>query len=150
MALTHTVEIKPYLSGYILRVTVTDTVTGKIYTPEFKRDHDPDTAEQDAFAILAKTRIQAEIDYQANVINLREDKQQMVEHLDGILRDIVLRIRADEAVELSVAQTYIDNRYPNSIVDFPNLYQFYMEKLGLSEWDDFKDFVIDNSFREVD
>ncbi len=151
MALTHVISsIRLYLTDYIVSIAVTDTVTGKIYNRQFNIDHSPDSGEQDAFATLAKTRVQQELDYSANELNLRQDQQRALEYLDNILRDIIVNIRATPTVTLVQAENYVDTNYPDSIVDFTKLYQFYLALLGLSSWDEFTTFVIDNKFREVD
>ena len=151
MALIHSISgIRPYHSKYLLGIVVTDTVTGKICNREFNLGHSPDVTEQESWATVAKTRIQAELDYGANELNLREDQERVLRYLDNILTDIIVRIRANHLVTLPQAQNYIDANYPDSIVNFSKLYQFYLNLLGLSTWDEFKTFVIDHKFREVD
>lgn len=151
MALTHIItEIRQYLTDYIVKIEVTDTISGQVYSRRFNLDHIPDSTEQESFATLAKSRIQDEIDYEDNELNLRQDQQRILEYLDNILRDIIGNIRAVPTVTLAQAQTYIDSNYPESIVDFPKLYQFYMNLLHLSTWAEFKTFVINHKFREVD
>lgn len=151
MALTHNISgIRPYLNNYLLNIVITDTVTGKLYSRQFSLDHSPDATEQDSWATLAKNRIQTEIDYEANEMNLREDQQRVLDYLDNILRGIIVNIRATPTVTLVQAQAYVDTSYPDSIVDFSKLYQFYLNLLNLSTWAEFKTFVIDHKFREVD
>lgn len=151
MALTHTISgIRQYLSKYLLDIAVIDTVTGAIYNRQFSLPSSPDSGEQDARAALAKTRIQKELDYVANPLNLREDQEKMLEHVDGIYRHLITSIRANHLLALSTVQAYVANNYPNSIIDFANLYQFWLDRINVSTWDEFKTFVLDHEFREID
>ncbi len=151
MALTHVItEIRPYLTSYILRITITDTVTGKIYSREFNLDHSPDSTEQDALATLAKTRIQIELDFEANAMNLTSDEDRLLEYYRGIKRDIVLRIRAVPGATLAQAQTYIAGEYPDSMFVFAELYAIWRNMIGVTTWADFKTWVIDHKFRGID
>jgi hypothetical protein len=151
MALTHQiVETRQYLNGWLSIVNIVDTATSKIYHRRFNTPTQLTSGELDALVEAAKVLIQAEIDFDANDMNLSADEERAVEYLRNIKRDIVVQIRAAPAVTLAQAQTYIDNNYPNSIVNFDKLYAFYLNQLNLSTWAEFKTFVINHKFREVD
>lgn len=151
MALTHVItEIRPYLSDYIVRITVTDTVTGKIYDREFNLDHSPDSTEQESWATVAKNRVQAELDFEANDMNLTTDEEKLLEKYRDIKRDIILRIRAVPAATAQQAKDYIASEYPNSPFDFDALYAIWLDMIGVSTWADFKTWVIDHKFRGID
>lgn len=151
MALTHIIRgIRPYLAGYILKITVTDTVAGKIYDPYFDLDHIPDSAEQESWATIAKNRIQAELDFLANDMNLTSDEDRLLEYYRGIKTDIILRIRTVPGATLVQAQTYIAGRYPDSMFDFAELYAIWRGMIGVTTWADFKTWVIDHKFRSID
>lgn len=151
MALTHIIRgIRPYLAGYILSITVTDTVTGKIYNPYFNRDHIPDSTEQEFWATVAKSRIQAELDFLANDMNLTSDEDRLLKYYRGIKTDIILRIRAFPLATVQQAKDYIASEYPDSPFDFDELYEIWIGMINVSTWANFKTWVIDHKFRVVD
>lgn len=151
MALAHVISgIRPYLDGYILKITVTDTVTFKIYNREFNRDHIPDSAEQESWAMVAKSRIQTELDYRANAMNLGSDLEELDADLYSLKLYIVQRIRQFPDATLQQAQNDLDTKYPEYSVIFPILYARWKKTIGKSTWVDFKDWAIDKKFREID
>lgn len=151
MALTHIVTgIRPYQTKYLLDIEITDTVTGKVYNRQFSLSFSPDAGEQTVWATVAKNRIQAELDYLANGMNLPTDEERLLESYRGIKTDIVLRIRAVPGATLLQAQDYIAAQYPDSPFDFAELYSIWLGMTGVSTWADFKTWVIDHKFREVD
>lgn len=150
-ALVHFVSgVRQYYTSWISSFAITDTVTGRIYNRSFSTSHNPSSAELDAFAVTAKARIQKEIDYDDNVMNLRQDQVRALEYLDNILRYMVVGIRANPGITQAQAQTAINTAYPDSIVDFSKLYNFYKNLLNITTWSEFKIWVIDHKFRGID
>lgn len=151
MALTHSISgIRQYQSKYLLDIAVTDTVTGRIYNPQFSLDSSPDSAEQESWATVAKNRVQAELDYEANDMNLTTDEDRLLEYYRGIKRDVILRIRAFPGVTPQQAKDYIATEYPDSPFDFDQLYAIWIEMIKVSTWVQFKTWVIGNKFRGID
>lgn len=151
MALTHNiVETRLQYGKYLTLIDITDTVTGQIYNkrPRFKTN--PSQAMIDAQVVIEKERIQLELDYISNDMNLMRDEELAIEYLRDIKRDIVVSIRATPGVTLAQAQTYVDTNYPDSVIKFDKLYQFYLNLLDLSTWDEFKLWVINHKFKEID
>ena len=129
---------------------ITDTDTGRIYNrrPQFKTN--PSQAIIDAQVVVEKTRIQFDLDCDANALNLPTDEDRLLEYYRGIKRDVVLRIRAYPAATAQQASDYIATEYPNSPFDFNRLYGIWSNIVGTSSWADFKTWVIDHKFREYD
>lgn len=151
MALTNIIKgIRPYLSKYLLGIVITDTVTGKIYNREFSLDHSPDAVEQESWATVAKDRIQKELDYQANAMNLTTDEDRLLEYYRNIKRDIILRIRQFPLATAQQAKDYIASEYPNSPFGFDELYAIWIGMINVSTWAAFKIWIRDHKFREVD
>jgi hypothetical protein len=151
MALTHTlIETRTYLNSYLALIDIKDTVTGKVYNRRFNVEHDPSAAELDALATTAKTRIQDDLDYEANGMNLTTDEDRLLEYYRNIKRDIVRRIRAVPGTTLAQAQTYISNKYPDSPLVFAELYTIWRNMISVSTWAEFKTWVINHKFRDID
>ncbi len=150
MALIHTItDIRQYLSKHLLDIEIADTETGKIYNSQFSLDSNPDAAAQESWATVAKDRIQAELDFDANAMNLSTDEDRLLEYYRNIKRDIVVRIRAFPTATAQQASDYIAAQYPNSPFIFNQLYQIWLDMIGVSTWEDFKTWCIDHKFREV-
>lgn len=151
MALNETLkDSRAYLAGWLSIVDIVDSVTGRIFHHRFNTSSEPSSGELDTLIAAAKLGDQAELDYDANSMNLTRDEERAIEYLRNIKRDIIIQIRAFPGVTLAQAQSYVDTNYPNSIVNFTRLYQFYLNLLNLSTWDEFKTWIIDHKFREVD
>lgn len=151
MALTHQiVGTIAYLNQWNSRVVITDTSTGRLWDEELCTPTQPTQVELDALIAHRKTIIQQELDFEANDMNLTVDEKRALEYLRNIKQDIVLQVRAYPAVTLAQAQTYVDTNYPNSIVKFDKLYDFYLNLLNLSTWSEFKQFCIDEPFEGID
>jgi hypothetical protein len=153
MALVDTIiEIRSYYDTWLVIVDIEDDITGQQYHYRWHFDSDVDETSNDVIdeIIKAKENIQAEILYIANMMNLPADEEIALEYLQNIKQAIVLEIRNTPAATLAQAQAYIDNEYPDAIVDFTRLYQWYLNLLGLTTWDEFKSFVINSKFRGID
>ena len=151
MALTHTlIETRPYLNSWLVILYITDTDTGLVYNRRFNIGHDPSGVEVEALAVTAKTRIQDELDYQVNDLNLTTDEDSLLEHYRNIKRDLILRIRQVPGATLQQAQDYIAGEYPNSPFDFVELYAIWCRMISVATWPEFKTWVIDHKFREID
>lgn len=151
MALEYIIAgIRPYQDKYLFNVVITDTVTGKVYTHPFSLNYSPDAAEQESYADLARDRIQLKLDYEANGMNLTTDEDRLLEYYRGIKEDIVRRIRVVPGATAQQAKDYIAAQYPDSPFDFDELYNIWIGMIDVSTWDDFKTWVIDHKFREID
>lgn len=151
MALNETLkDSRAYLSGWLSIVDIVDSVTGRIFHHRFNTSSEPSSGELGILIAAAKLGDQAMLDYDANDMNLTRDEEKAIEYLRNIKRDIITQIRAHPAVTLVQAQAYVDTNYPDSIINFSRLYQFYLNLLNLSTWDEFKTWVINHKFREVD
>lgn len=151
MALTHSlVEIRQYLDGWLSKVDITDDQSGRMWHERFNTPSYPTDGELDALVNGAKTRIQKELEYEANDMNLPADEERALEYLRNIKRDTILQIRQYPGVTLAQAQAYVDANYPNSIINFDRLYQFYLNLLNLSTWDEFKTYLINHKFGGID
>lgn len=152
MSLTHRItSIRPYQEKYLLSIEVTDDVSGMVYTPPpFSLPSSPNPGEQESWATIAKDRIQQELDYKANGMNLISDEDRLLEYYRGIKEDIVRRIRAVPGATAQQAKDYIAGRYPDSPFDFDELYAIWIGMIDVSTWDNFKVWVRDHKFREID
>lgn len=151
MALTHTViETRLYLNKWLVKINVTDTATGKVYNRRFQNATDPDQARLDELATLAKERIQAELGYEANAMNLTTDEDHLLEYYRNIKIDIILRIRQFPNATIQQASDYIANKYPDSPFDFAELYAIWRGMINVSTWAQFKTWVITHKFRDID
>ena len=129
---------------------VVNSDTGKQYIRNFHSKTTPDQSRLDTLATLAQDRIQTELDYDANAMNLTTDEDRLLEYYRNIKRDFVLRIRAFPAATAQQAKDYIVAEYPNSPFDFDQLYAIWIGMIGVSTWDDFKTWVINKKFRGID
>lgn len=151
MALTHRIiEIRPYLTGWLSIVDITDTATSRVFHRRFNTPSYPTPEQGSALIADAKVQIQYQLDLDANDMNLPADEERALEYVRNIKHDIVTQIRAAPAVTLAQAQAYVDTNYPESVIKFDKLYAFYLNLLNLSTWDEFKTFVINHKFAEVD
>lgn len=151
MALVHNI-IETRLEGirWQTRLRVVDSDTGKQYIHVFQSEVDPDAAMLDALATLAKDRVQYQLDMDANAMNRTTDEDRLLEYYRNIKRDIVLRVRAFPGATAQQAKDYIAAEYPNSPFDFDELYSIWIGMIGVSTWADFKLWVIDHKFKEID
>jgi len=139
-----------YIDLWCVRINLTDDITSQIYYHEISFDHEPTSMEKDAEIARLKELTQFEIDCSANNMNLTVDEEMALQYLRNIKTDIIIQIRTFPAVTLIQAQDFVDTTYPNSVVKFEVLYQFYLNLLNLSTWGEFKTFIIDNKFRGID
>lgn len=150
MALTHQViESRWYLNQHETEVIIVDEVGNK-YHECFCLPAIPSQAQLDDLIAKAKERIQKQLDFAANDMNLPADEMRALEYLRDIKREIVMGIRSNPAVTLAQAKAYIEGKYPNSVINFDRLYQFYLSLLNLSTWDEFKQWIIDRKFEGID
>lgn len=151
MPLTHTIiETRREAIRWLTKLNVIDSDTGKVYNRRFQSKAEPDQARLDELGTLAKSRIQDEFDMQANAMNLRTDEDRLLEYYRGIKRDIILRIRQFPGATIQQAQNYIADEYPDSPFNFGELYSIWRRMIGVSTWTEFKAWVIDHKFREID
>jgi hypothetical protein len=153
MALVHTVvEIRSYYDTWIAIVDIEDDLSGQLYHFRWNYDEEVTGSSQEVLDDIASAKedIQAEILLLANDMNLPVDEQKALEYLQDVKRAIILEIRNTPTATLVQAQTYIATNYPDSMIDFMKLYQWYLQLLGLTTWDEFKAFVIASKFREID
>ncbi len=151
MAFTHNIiEVRSYLDSWLVNIEITDTGTGQIYNRRFNSGHDPSAPEQEAFAATAKLRIQAELDYEANDLNLTSDEDVLLEYYRGIKTDVILRIRQSPGATLQQAADYISGKYPASPLNFSELYNRWLAITGSADWPAFKQFCINHKFRGID
>ena len=139
-----------YLTSWYVRINIIDDVTNKIYHHEIAFDHDPTTIDIDTEIAKVKTRVQAEIDYDANDMNLPTDEEEAVEYLRDIKADVIKRIRQYPAATKKQAIDYINSKYTDSLIDAAKLLDWYANYLGLATWDEFKTFVINKKFKDID
>lgn len=144
------IETRPDLNKWLALINVTDTVSGKVYNYRFSVDSDPSAGELDALAIIAKTRIQAELDCEANDLNLTTDEDLLLEVYRILKTDVILRIRAVPDDTAQQTKDYIAGEYPNSPFDFDELYAIWIGMINVSTWADFKTWVITRKFRGID
>ena len=153
MALIHTViEIRSYYDSWISIVDIVDDITEELYHFRWNFDEEITDTSQELLdeIVLAKEAIQAEILFLANEMNLPSDEQKALEYLRNIKEAIIAEIRDNDGASLVQAQAFIASNYPDSIVDFSKLYQWYLQLLGLTTWDEFKAYVIASKFRYID
>lgn len=151
MPLTHElIKTRQYLQQWETLIDIIDTDSGKRYHQCFCTDTEP--AEPMIAPLLqgAKNRIQLELDYEANLLNLTADEEALLEYYRNIKRDVVLRIRQYPQATLQQASDYITGKYPDSLFHFSRLYQQWLRISGCADWDRFKQFVIEHKFRDID
>jgi len=151
MAFTHNIiEVRPYLDSWLVNIEITDTDTGRIYNRRFNSDHNPSAPEQEAFAAVAKLRIQAGLDYEANDLNLTSNEDVLLEYYRGIKTDVILRIREYPGANLQQAADYISGKYPTSPLNFTELYNRWLTITDSASWSEFKQFCINHKFQGID
>lgn len=151
MALTHTIiETRPHLSKHLLIMEIADTITGLRYIRRSYFHTEPDSAEQEAQAVIEKERIQLQIDLDANDLNLTTDEDALLDYYRRIKIDVVLRIRQYPGATLQEASDYISDKYPDSPFDFNELYQQWLRLSNSANWTAFKQFCIDHKFIGID
>jgi len=110
----------------------------------------PTDQELDALIAYRTVLIQQELDYEANDLNLTTDEDALLDYYRGIKADIILRIRRYPGATLQQAGDYIAGKYPNSPFEFTELYQHWLRISSCSDWAEFKQFIIDHKFRDID
>ena len=151
MALTHnTIETRPYLAGYLVKISVTDSVSGRVWSRQFNPATLPDAAGLNALGLLAIARIQAELDFEDNAMNRTSDEERLLEYYRNIKRDIVLRVRQFPGASAQQAKDYIAIEYPDSPFGFDALYAIWIDMIDVSTWQEFKTWVKNKSFRGID
>jgi hypothetical protein len=151
MALIHQViELRSELSDWMILVDITDDSTGIVYNRRYNWDHNPAQAEIDAAIVIMKTRITLILEYEANAMNLSIDENRAIDYLRNIKQDMILRIRAFPGVTQLQTKNYIEANYPDSIINFDRIYDFYLQLLGLTTWDGFKTWIIGHKFEGID
>lgn len=151
MALVHNIiETRQEGNRWRTRLRVVDSDTGLQYIRKFHSETDPDQTQLDALGALAISRIQNELDMKANAMNLKIDETRLLEEYRKIKRDVVLRIRAFPEATSQQAKDYIAVEYPNSPFNFDELYAIWIGMINVSTWADFKTWVIDKKFKEID
>ena len=152
MALIHELkEIIPYYDIWLAKCDIIDNITTQRYYYEWQF-HEQVTSESQILIDqidIAKVNIQTEILYQQNDMNLPQDEEKALEYLRSIKLKIIEEIRENPNVTLTQAQTWVNNNYPNSIINFNKLYGWYLGFLKLSTWNEFKEFVINHKFQGV-
>ena len=153
MALIHELkEIISYHDIWLAKCDIIDDVTAQRYYYEWQF-HEQVTSESQILIDqidIAKVNIQTEILYQQNDMNLPQDEEKALEYLRNIKLKIIEEIRENPNVTLTQAQTWVNNKYPNSIINFQKLYEWYLDFLKLSTWNEFKEFVINHKFQGID
>ena len=151
MALIHTIVNEyQYLVSWHVHINILDDSTGLLYSYESCFDHEPNSGEKDTEVTRLKAITQTTIDLVSNDMNLPLDEQLVLEYYQIIKTEIITQIRAHPTVTIDQARTYLNTNYPDSVIDFDQLYEFYLDLLGLANWDEFKTFVIDHKFEGVD
>jgi hypothetical protein len=153
MALVETIiEIRPYIGTWLALVNILDDIRGLVYHYLWCFDHEVDEADADLVSEISKAKvgIQLELEYEANDMNLPQDEERALKYLQDIKRSIITEIRDNPTVTLIQAQDFIATQYINSIIDFTELYKWYLNLLGLTTWDEFKSHVINNKFKGSD
>lgn len=153
MALLHTIiEIRSYYDAWLAIVDIEDDTAGQFY--HFRWSFTAVVTEASQILLdkitSAKENIQAELLLLANKMNLPKDEQKAMEYFSNVKQAIILEIRNNPSATLVQAQTYIDTEYPDSMINFTKLYQWYLGLLDLSTWDEFKTYVINSKFRGID
>jgi len=153
MALVDTIlEIRSYYDTWIVIVDIEDDISSQLYHYRWNFDHEVDEDDNDVIEEIekAKENIQTEILYEDNEMNVPMDEEIAIEYFRNVKRSIIEEIRNTPGASLGQAQAFIANEYPNSLIDFTRLYQWYLNLLGLTTWDEFKSFVINSAFRGID
>ena len=114
---------------------------------KFQSNPSDNQVETEANLYIAKVNLQEEF---KQVMNLSGDEEKAIEYLRNVKRDLITRIREFPSATLTQAQTYIAGRYPNSIINFDNLYAYYQQLLGGVTWAQFKTWVINHKFSGID
>lgn len=151
MALSHTVIETRYAgTRWRTRLRVVDSDTGKQYIRNYQSKIAPDQGRLDALGALAESRIQNELDYEANVMNPTSDIDGLRDDLYALKLDIVRKLRQNNGVSLEQAQNYLNGKYPEYALIFPILYARWKARIGVATWAQFKQWVIDYKFRDID
>ncbi len=151
MALSHNIiETRQNGSSWQIRLRVVDSDTEAQYIRNFQSKTMPDQARLDELGALAISRIQNELDMDANAMNLTTDEDRLLEYYRTIKGDIVLRIRQFPGATAQQAKDYIAVEYPNSPFNFDEFYGIWIGMVNVSTWADFKTWVIDRKFRGID
>ena len=150
MALTYTIiEIRQYLGSWLSLVDITDD-EGRIFHQRFNTPEPLTDQELKALIDKVMISIKRERDYDANSMNLYADEDKIMEHLRNIRSDMVTIVRQNPDCSVIQAQEYINKKYPNSIISFDKLCQFYHRELNLFTWDGFKQYIISHKFIGID
>jgi len=144
------IRTRKYLNQWESEFLVTDTETGRMWHPLLCTPEEPTQAELDVLITSRKMLIQQDLDYEANDLNLTTDEDALLDYYRGIKRDVILRIRQYPGATLQQAADYISSKYPDSPFAFNELYQQWLQISGCSNWAQFKQFVIDHKFRDID
>lgn len=151
MPLIHAIiETRQEGNRWRTRLRVVESDTGEQYIRMFQSKAAPDQARLDELGALAISRIQNELDMEANDMNLKTDAVRLLEYYRNIKRDIILRIRQFPGATAQQAKDYIAVEYPNSPFNFDELYGIWIGMINVSTWAQFKVWVINHKFREID
>lgn len=151
MALAHKiVETRLEYNRWITKLNVTDSDTGKVYNHRFQSKTDPGATRLTELAALAKDSVQYRLDIDSNAMNLMTDEDRLLGYYRGIKRDIILRIRQFPGATAQQARDYIATEYPDSPFGFDQLYAIWIGMINVSTWAEFKAWVINHKFRDID
>ena len=144
------IETRQEGARYLTKIEVTDDITGQVYNRRFQSKVLPDQTRLDSLVNLAIANIQDILDMDANVMNLPIDEDRLLEYYRNIKLDIIRRIRAFPGATVQQAKDYVTIKYPKSPFDFDELYAVWIGIIGASTWAEFKTWVIDHKFAEID
>lgn len=151
MALTHKIiETRQYLDSWLSLVDINNSETGRIFHQRFNTSTMPTDQELAVLIDKAMLNIKKELDYEANDMNISADENTVMEYLRAIRSDMVMMIRQNPGCTLTQAQDYIAKKYPESIISFDKLYQFYLKLLKLLTWERFKRYIVSHKFVGID
>ena len=151
--ITHEItDIRPYYDKWKVHCVVTDSITSNTYdfNWQFSTEVTAESPEVIAQAVEVKLEIQLEIMMEENDMNLAADEEAALDYLRQVKAGIVGEIRTNPDATLAQASAWVEMTYPDSVINFPRIYQWYLNLLNLSTWDEFKAFCIAHTFRGVD
>ena len=149
MALTYKIiEIRPYLTTW---ESVVDIYNGdRIYHQRFNTPKRPSDVELGKLIDGAIRRIEKMLEYEANEMNMPVDEEKAIECLRSMKHDIVLQVRKSPTANLTQTRDYINQKYPDSVISFDKLYEFYLSRLNIKTWDEFTQYCVNQKFESID
>jgi hypothetical protein len=153
MAIVHKFgDVRQYYTKWIVTCDIINNVTEIVYPClwQFPSEVTEQSQVVQDQITKAKTEIQFDVLCNENKMNENEVFGIALDHLREMEQAIIKRIRAVPTVSQATALTWLNASFPNSIINFANLYLQYKRILGFTTWDEFKTWVVIHKFREID